>query len=427
VLAADTSAPSDQLAGVSVFQPSQGSKGLIILLPSPKPNQGFELSPDALTNLGYTVARIETAAERLPVPPTTGPELSDTLNQIGKTLERRDPALGDSAPILLGSGSAARLVYETALASPPGRFHSAISIDFCPSATDGGNGSTGASSPGQAHPAMPASWFVFQRHPDCDAETAAKFVDHTANGRHVDVTGDDKALQIQLEALLRWLDPRISDQLIATSKVSDLPLTELRNGPTADPTLAIMLSGDGGWAAFDRGVSSELVRRGVETIGWNSLNYFWKSKSPEQTADDLSQVIERYGQAWGKTQILLIGYSFGADVLPYVLNRLPPSVRQKIRLTVLIGLSSEAAFEFHLSDWLGAQNGTSALPTIPELARYDDRERLLCIYGSDETDSACPAATKVGVKAARLNGDHHFGDNYRTIVDLILGNLRKPG
>ena len=50
--------------------------------------------------------------------------------------------------------------------------------------------------------------------------------------------------------------------------------------------------------------------------------------------------------------MILIGYSFGADVLPFIVNRLPDDLRKRIASVNLLGLSTEATFEIHVADWI---------------------------------------------------------------------------
>ncbi|WP_082054408.1 AcvB/VirJ family lysyl-phosphatidylglycerol hydrolase [Methyloterricola oryzae] len=410
---------------ITVEPPSGPSKGVLLVLRAKGELDHTFYEPARLSSLGFTVVWVDLAALGESAHPVSlQPKvIADALAKVAQALTAQDTRLAGKVPILLGAGDAALWVYEVLLASPPAQFHAGISINFCPPPDQISDGSIPAGGTGQGRQTS-ANWFVFQSHPPCDAKFAARFIDQTANARHVDVPDDTEALTTQLQALLNWLDPKIPDQLLSKATANDLPLTEMRSDHPVKSRFAVMLSGDGGWAAFDRGVSAELVRRGIDTVGWNSLNYFWKPKSPEQTARDLERVIQRYARDWQKTEVVLIGYSFGADVLPFVVDRLPLAVRARLRLIVLIGLSSNAAFEFHLSEWLGNPVVSDRWLTVPEIGRMTQRDQVICIYGSDETDSACPSAAKLGVTAARLKGDHHFGDNYQTIVDLIMENLK---
>ena len=55
--------------------------------------------------------------------------------------------------------------------------------------------------------------------------------------------------------------------------------------------------------------------------------------------------------------MLLVGYSFGADVLPFVVNRLPADLRARVASVSLLGIDSNASFEVRVTDWVGADDG----------------------------------------------------------------------
>jgi len=128
----------------------------------------------------------------------------------------------------------------------------------------------------------------------------------------------------------------------------------------------------------------------------------------------------------------LIGYSFGADVLPAIVNRLPQELRERIDLVVLLGLSDYASFEFNLSDWISDQPDKSDRPVRPELEKMSGLKRL-CVYGAEEDGAACPkfadlgaACPKfadLGVIAEKMPGDHHFDEDYQGVARRILDRL----
>ncbi len=84
-----------------------------------------------------------------------------------------------------------------------------------------------------------------------------------------------------------------------------------------------MISGDGGWAGLDRSIAKSFAARGIPVVGIDSLRYFWSEKTPDGTARDLAAIIQQYQQRWHRNAVYLLGYSFGADVLPFIVNRLP--------------------------------------------------------------------------------------------------------
>jgi type IV secretory pathway VirJ component len=117
----------------------------------------------------------------------------------------------------------------------------------------------------------------------------------------------------------------------------------------------------------------------------------------------------------------LIGYSQGADILPFVVNRLPAQTRSRVRLAAMLGLGESAVFEFHLANWLSQSD--DGLPIAPELQRMSN-VRALCVYSDEGDESSCPDAASSTLRAVSLPGGHHFGGDYDRVAALILEQLR---
>jgi type IV secretory pathway VirJ component len=118
--------------------------------------------------------------------------------------------------------------------------------------------------------------------------------------------------------------------------------------------------------------------------------------------------------------VLLIGYSQGADVLPFAVNRLPAATRSLVRMTALIGVSRTAAFEFHVTSWLGGDG--DGVPVKPETDKLSSSDTL-CLYGEDDDDSLCPTIGAEHARVVNLSGGHHFGGDYRKLAELILAQV----
>ena len=112
--------------------------------------------------------------------------------------------------------------------------------------------------------------------------------------------------------------------LVTAPEIADLSLVEVpaTNGGERD-TLAILLTGDGGWADIDKTLAAGLSAHGIPVVGWSSLGYYWTPRSPAGAAADLQRIIEHYTTTWRRSRVLIVGYSFGADVAPFLVNRLP--------------------------------------------------------------------------------------------------------
>ena len=190
-------------------------------------------------------------------------------------------------------------------------------------------------------------------------------------------------------------------------------------GPATD-LLAVILSGDGGWASIDRDIGTSLAAKGVAVVGLNTLQYFWTDRSPDMAGKDLERILRHYLKAWKRQRLILIGYSLGADVLPFMAGRLPEDLRPQVMAIALLGPAKTANFDFHLSDWLGG-GSRQGLPIMPELARLKGM-KVLCLYGKEEQDSLCPILTPEysQIKVFPLGGGHHFDGDYKKLAALIL-------
>jgi type IV secretory pathway VirJ component len=223
------------------------------------------------------------------------------------------------------------------------------------------------------------------------------------------------------------------DQLAATARpapgaappasLRDLPLVEIAPTPGAhaSDTLAILLSGDGGWAGLDKEVAAALAADGIAVVGVDSLRYFWTPRTPQGVAADLDRLVGFYTTAWQRPRVLLIGYSQGADVLPFAVNRMSAASRAHVVLMAVLGLSPHALFEFHLSNWLGDDNAGPA--TLPEMNRIGGMP-VVCIYGTDESDSLCPSLDPRRFTLVGVRGGHHFDGDYAALARQILAAAR---
>jgi type IV secretory pathway VirJ component len=206
--------------------------------------------------------------------------------------------------------------------------------------------------------------------------------------------------------------------------LSDLPIIEVASQPSQAPSdaFAIIMSGDGGWAGLDQDVAAALSAKGIPVVGLDSLRYYWTARTPQSVAADTDRMIRYYLAHFDKKRVLLIGYSQGADVLPFAINRLPEATRSRVALAAILGMSEHALFEFHVSSWISDDNSGPA--TLPEVNRITGIP-VLCIYGEDERDSLCPKLDTHKFIVVKLKGGHHFDGNYAALAQQIL-SAAKP-
>jgi hypothetical protein len=171
--------------------------------------------------------------------------------------------------------------------------------------------------------------------------------------------------------------------------------------------LALIVSGDGGWQAFEESAARVLVRRGIAVVGIDSLRYFWARKEPRQVAADLARFLDAYGTALGTRRYALIGVSFGADIMPEVWPLFPRSVRDQVAVVSLLSLGRYADFEVTIATMLGMRSRESR-PLAPVL-RQLPLERTQCLYGREEADASSCTAAEIGRgDVLALEGGHLF-------------------
>lgn len=412
---------------------------------------------EALRNRGALVAGIDvrTLVHSLETAGTCAYPAGE-LERLSRTVQLSAGLASYRTPILAGYSSGATLAYAALATAPPETFAGAISLGFCPDlhirrAPCQQNGlvvTRRLNGPGfDLHPTprMQKPWIVLQGTIDqvCRPATTRPFVAAVPGARMNLLRGVGHGFGVPRRWQASYVsaydriatdnDLRSARAAAAASQatdVRDLSLVEVPGVTSAMPakpdTMAVILTGDGGWADLDRQVAAALARRGVPSVGWSSLRYYWTPRHPDRAAADLARIITHYRREWGASRVRLVGYSFGADVLPFLVTRLPPDVRAHVASVALLGLSASAAFEFHVSDWISSR--TAPYQTVPEVERL--QLPVLCVKGSDERDSACRSLHGPRVTVADIGRGHHFGGDYERLAGAIAASdssSRSPG
>ena len=349
---------------------------------------------------------------------------------------------GYRAPLLVGFSSGATLAYGTLAQAPRGTFAAGLVLGFCPDLEMKkplcrGEGATFIKrSDGRFVDFLPAPKLAVpfvallgEQDAVCDATGVANFIALIPAARQVMLkhTGHDygssPAALAAFAAAYKKLAASAAAPVVppAPADLGDLPVIEEPASSGSSDYVAIFWSGDGGWAGLDKEVAQALRAKGIPVVGVDSLRYFWSARTPDGIAADVEKIIGHYTAAWHKSKVLLLGYSQGADVLPFVLTRLSAATRAKVALAGTMGLSDHAAFEFHLSNWVGDDN--SGPETLPEIARIKGMP-FLCIYGKDDEDAICGKLRgTASATVVELPGGHHFDGAYEKVADTILAAL----
>jgi type IV secretory pathway VirJ component len=421
---------------VPLLSPGNEARGFAILFSDADgPSASDRTASQALAHAGFAVAAIDSGQVLRnlgkPSPNRGCIDLPGPLEWLSGTAERDLGWSRYRPPLLLGHGVGGSLVYAALAQAPQRVFAGGISVDFgqrlalgvplCRLSTRIDADARQNLPPTQA---LDAPWLVGSTSALARGTTAFLGSVHAAAG----VPGPTVLSPGTLAALYDRAATRLSNGPTAARSASldDLPLVEVSSRTTMD-TLAVIYSGDGGWRDIDKQLGENLATRGVAVLGIDSLRYFWAERTPEQASADLARILAHYTAAWHVRQVVLIGYSFGADILPFAYDRLPPDLQDKVRQISLLAPSRAADFEIRTLGWFGAGPSDGARPIPPETERID-RTKIQCIFGADDADdSLCTDTAARGMEVINRPGGHHFDNDYEVLARAVLAGACRRG
>src|SRR6185295_16456228 len=301
----------------------------------------------------------------------------ETLSQIGQK-ELGLPVYRQ--PVLVGTGAGAALAYAALAEAPANTFAAVVSVGFCPVLQVSSRLRRGrALEQDKKWPApgirlLPDAtienpWLILDAPTrECAAGPAAAFAKSIPAARLIrvpDGASAEEAPKQQLAQALAILAEEIKREEEAQADrgdLRDLPLTEVPARHAGKDAMAVIVSGSGGYVGLDRKMGNNLAERGVPVVGLSSLAYFWQPRDPDGSAHDLARILDHYLAAWHKSRAIVVGYSQGADVLPFMVDRLPDELRSRVRLIALIGPDGGARFDLHPDGWISRRPERAEIP-----------------------------------------------------------------
>lgn len=215
---------------------------------------------------------------------------------------------------------------------------------------------------------------------------------------------------------------------IPTCPTTDGKLLPLVERPAASGTagpLVVLLTGDGGWANADQKVADALVARGAPVIGFNMRAYLERRRDPNEVAGDVACVAYHYLAAWKRTRLVMLGYSRGADIAPFVVARWSDTLRKKIDMVALVSMSPTANFQFHFIDLVRDVKRDDDVPVAPEIAQLRGLP-VICVYGDEDRDTGCTRVDTTIARPYARRGGHRLTDGFEAIADLLAPALAPP-
>jgi type IV secretory pathway VirJ component len=344
----------------------------------------------------------------------------------------------------MGYSSGATLVYGILAQARPGTFVGGISIGFCPDIDLPKmlceiNGLTVKTEvPGKRYILQPDEelgnpWIVLNGKLDkiCNYPDAVDFMAKTKNAEFITLPKVGHGFSKWSDFMPQWKDAysrliakyeKEKPPAVNISEVKGLPVI-ITNSKTPDSSapVALLISGDGGWYGFEQQIADNLAQRGIPTVGLDSKKYFWKRRTPEETASDISKALNFYGNLWGREKFVLVGYSLGAELVPFILNRFPADLKSKVQSAVLLSPATTTDFEIHISNMLGMGNRQNTYNTTDEIIKMQNTPTLI-IFGEGEKTQLPELLNTTKVVIRKIPGDHHYKFNLPLIMQTMREN-----
>jgi type IV secretory pathway VirJ component len=204
--------------------------------------------------------------------------------------------------------------------------------------------------------------------------------------------------------------------LFSLAQNSKLPLEEWNSA--ADKPLVFYISGDGGYTSFSEGVCSTINKAGYQVFSLNSKSYFDDKKNPQQTTDDIVNYLNDKFNKRKDQQFILIGYSFGADIAPFVANLFPDSIKKKLVSLVLLSPSTSTDFETHVWDKLGLKKKRN-MDVVAEVNKLGAIKTTI-ILGNDDDDFPINNIKLKNYVHELLPGGHHYEGNTDEVATTMM-------
>ena len=212
--------------------------------------------------------------------------------------------------------------------------------------------------------------------------------------------------------IILWFDVSLFAQKVKTRK--HFPIIESVTKGDRD-FYVIFLTGDFGFMNFDKEIVQYLNIKNVPVAVINSKNYFRSEKSPTQLGKDLEIIINQYNKKWSQNKVVLMGYSMGAEVIPFAVNRLDEKSKLKLIDVILIAPGQKAIFRLKPTDYLFEEKkGTDIYAEL--LKMRSQRSYIIC---DDSHFSICWKNLEGITNHDFLGGGHHFSHDHRALSKLI--------
>ena len=375
------------------------------------------------------------------------------LEEISLTIQKKYKFSKYLKPILVGYSSGATLAYGALAQAPANTFKGAISLGFCPDIEidrplcKGAGLNLHTVKEGKTYILDPcmnltAPFIAMNGTIDkiCNYFETNKYVENMPMSEMVGLPNVGHGFAVTRNWLPQfvsaykkvvnepeYMEKKSKENVLLQAQrdslyKSDLPLAILPSAERNELPLAFFISGDGGWTGFDQTVCEKLAKKGIPVVGLDAQKYFWNEKQPKEVSTELTPAIMHYLQLWNKKTFVVLGYSFGACVAPFIANNFTDSVKEISKGVYCFSPDLTGDFEIHLTDMLHLRT-KDKYDVVKEMKQIKAMNPV-CIFGSDEDEDTQKSFSSNEIRIEILPGNHHYNNDYNTITEVILKDFQ---
>ncbi|MEA3063523.1 MAG: hypothetical protein QOJ94_3304 [Sphingomonadales bacterium] len=191
--------------------------------------------------------------------------------------------------------------------------------------------------------------------------------------------------------------------------------------PAARGVAAVLFSGDMGFHIGMAGaVAARLAAAGIPVLGVNSLTFFRTRRSPDEAARLVGSAMVQALRITHRPRILLIGQSYGADILPTGFAGIAAPLRARVALVALVVPGESVALQASPAELLPiSAPSNDALPAAVHLGSTP----TLCVFGAEQRDSLCARLRLPSLSRTALPGGHYLHRDAGAVARAILAWL----
>jgi type IV secretory pathway VirJ component len=193
--------------------------------------------------------------------------------------------------------------------------------------------------------------------------------------------------------------------------------------------VVLLVSGEGGWKSFDILLSGYLTDDGFWVGGVDAKAYFSDPQDDRGLlAGDMRGYAVALNAAAGRppdAPLILVGYSFGADLAPWISGA--PGWGGRIKGQLLIGPDENGSLQYRITEMLGITYKDHSF-SVADALRSSSGVPTVFIHGEKDGWSKSPGLLAVTAEPKKMlsvpGATHHFGGHLDELRAALKDGMR---